>query len=177
MAAARRAANATHPVTLDSAFSSGAERGAPYRIYVDNGPEFVSKCSIAGPTTGRSKLPFSRLGKPTDNAFIASFNGRLRQECLNQRWFLSLADARSKIERGGRATTRADPRCFGMGDTGRIRPPALASGRRRPVRRTRKAQLLNSSKTGTGSVLDLPRMGFVEPQARRRVSPRVESFT
>ena len=44
------------------------------------------------------KLEFSRPGKPTDNAFIESFNGRLRQECLNQNWFLSLAEARETIE-------------------------------------------------------------------------------
>jgi len=44
------------------------------------------------------ELDFSRPGKPTDNAKIESFNGRLRQECLNMHWFLSLDDARSKIE-------------------------------------------------------------------------------
>jgi len=44
------------------------------------------------------ELVFSRPGKPTDNAHIEAFNGRLRQECLNQHWFLSLNDARSKIE-------------------------------------------------------------------------------
>ena len=44
------------------------------------------------------KLEFSRPGKPTDNAFIQSFNGRLRQECLNQNWFLPVADARETIE-------------------------------------------------------------------------------
>ena len=43
-------------------------------------------------------LDFSRPGKPTDNALVESFNGRLRDECLNANWFLSLADARSKIE-------------------------------------------------------------------------------
>ena len=43
-------------------------------------------------------LDFSRPGKPTDNAFVESFNGRLRDECLNAHWFLSLADARAKIE-------------------------------------------------------------------------------
>lgn len=43
-------------------------------------------------------LDFSRPGKPTDNAYIESFNGRFRQECLNKHWFLSLADARLKIE-------------------------------------------------------------------------------
>jgi putative transposase len=40
----------------------------------------------------------SRPGKPTDNAMVESFNGRLRQECLNQHWFLSLEDAKVKIE-------------------------------------------------------------------------------
>lgn len=43
-------------------------------------------------------LDFSRPGKPTDNAFIEAFNGRLRAECVNTHWFLSLADAREKLE-------------------------------------------------------------------------------
>lgn len=43
-------------------------------------------------------LDFSRLGKPTDNAFIEAFNGRFRAECLNANWFLTLADAREKME-------------------------------------------------------------------------------
>jgi len=43
-------------------------------------------------------LDFSRPGKPTDNAFIEAFNGRFRAECLNAHWFLSLADAREKME-------------------------------------------------------------------------------
>ena len=44
------------------------------------------------------EIDFSRPGKPTDNAYIESFNGRLRAECLNASWFLSLADAREPIE-------------------------------------------------------------------------------
>jgi putative transposase len=44
------------------------------------------------------EIDFSRPGKPTDNAYIESFNGRLRAECLNASWFLSLADARERIE-------------------------------------------------------------------------------
>jgi len=43
-------------------------------------------------------LDYSRPGKPTDNPFIESFNGSLRDECLNTHWFLSLEDAREKIE-------------------------------------------------------------------------------
>ena len=44
------------------------------------------------------ELDFSRPGKATDNAFIEAFNSRLRQECLNATWFLSLADAQERIE-------------------------------------------------------------------------------
>ena len=73
------------------------ESGLPQTIKVDNGSEFISKALDAAHRHG-GKLDFSRLGKPTDNAFIESFNGRLRQECLNQNWFLSLADARETIE-------------------------------------------------------------------------------
>jgi len=43
------------------------------------------------------ELDFSRPGKPTDNAYIEAFNSRLRQECLNASWFLSMADARARI--------------------------------------------------------------------------------
>lgn len=46
----------------------------------------------------RVELDFSRPGKPTDNANVESFNGRLRQECLNATWFMSIDDARGKIE-------------------------------------------------------------------------------
>ena len=44
------------------------------------------------------ELDLNRPGKPTDNAFIESFNGRLRRECINENWFLSLEDAREKVE-------------------------------------------------------------------------------
>lgn len=73
------------------------ERGAPATIRVDNGPEFVSKALDAWAYGHGVTLDFSRPGKPTDNAYIESFNARLRAECLNTNWFLSLADARTKI--------------------------------------------------------------------------------
>ena len=73
-------------------------RGAPRAIQIDNGPEFVSKALDRWASGNGVTLDFSRPGKPTDNALIKSFNGRLRNECLNANWFLSLADARSKIE-------------------------------------------------------------------------------
>jgi putative transposase len=73
-------------------------RGTPKSIRVDNGPEFVSKSLDWWAYFNGVELDFSRPGKPTDNAFIESFNGRLRAECLNENWFLSLEDAQEKIE-------------------------------------------------------------------------------
>jgi putative transposase len=73
------------------------ERGLPKKIYLDNGPEFISKKLDQWAYLNQVVLDFSRLGKPTDNALIEAFNGRLREECLNQSWFLSLEDAREKV--------------------------------------------------------------------------------
>ena len=73
-------------------------RSVPSTIRVDHGPEFISKALDRWAYENGVPLDFSRLGKPTDNAFVESFNGRLRDECLNAHWFLSLADARAKIE-------------------------------------------------------------------------------
>jgi len=72
--------------------------GVPRTIRVDNGPEFVSKELDLWAYSNGVTLDFSRPGKPTDNAFIEAFNARVRQECLNQHWYLSLEDARAKIE-------------------------------------------------------------------------------
>ena len=62
------------------------------------GPEFTSKILDQWAYANGVELDFTRPGKPTDNAFIESFNGRVRQECLNENWFLSLEDARQKVE-------------------------------------------------------------------------------
>jgi putative transposase len=75
-----------------------AQRGAPRLIRVDNGPEFVSKVLDRWAYERGVTLDFSRPGKPTDNCFVESFNGRLRDECLNTHWFLSVEDAKAKIE-------------------------------------------------------------------------------
>ncbi len=72
--------------------------GKPKQIRVDNGPEFVSKDLDLWVYLNGVELDFSRPGKPTDNAFVESFNGKFRAECLNQAWFLSLEDARSTCE-------------------------------------------------------------------------------
>ena len=75
-----------------------ASRGLPDRIRVDNGTEFTSKRLDQWAYLRHVKLEFSRRGKPTDNGLIEAFNGRLRAECLNANWFLSLDDAREKVE-------------------------------------------------------------------------------
>ena len=76
----------------------GKERGLPKTIRVDNGPEFISKRLYQWAYLNGVELDFSRRGKPTDNGLIEAFNGRLPQECLNESWFLSLDDAREKVE-------------------------------------------------------------------------------
>jgi putative transposase len=74
------------------------ERGKPKAIRLDNGPEFTSKALDQWAYWNKVELAFSRPGKPTDNAFIESFNGKLRTECLNENWFLSLHDARNRLK-------------------------------------------------------------------------------
>ena len=74
----------------------GKERGLPKTIRVDNGSEFISKRLDQWAYLNGVELDFSRWGKPTDNGLSEAFNGRLRQECLKESWFLSLDDAARK---------------------------------------------------------------------------------
>jgi putative transposase len=76
----------------------GELRGLPEVITVDNGPEFAGKALDEWAYRCGIKLSFIRPGKPIENAFVESFNGRLRDECLNTNWFLSLKHARDIIE-------------------------------------------------------------------------------
>jgi putative transposase len=73
-------------------------RGLPGIITVDNGPEFAGKALDEWAYRNGVKLNFIRPGKPVENAFIESFNGRFRDECLNEHWFSSLHEAREIIE-------------------------------------------------------------------------------
>ncbi len=86
-----------------------SQRGKPQTIRVDNGPEFISRSLDLWAYFNGVKLDFSRPGKPTDNAFIESFNGRLRDECLNQHWFLSLDEARAVTEAWRDDSNRVGP--------------------------------------------------------------------
>jgi putative transposase len=75
-----------------------SERGLPEAIVLDNGPEFRGRALAAWSEERRVRLEFIQPGKPSQNAYAESFNGRLRDECLNANWFTSLSDARRKIE-------------------------------------------------------------------------------
>ena len=72
--------------------------GLPENIVVDNGPEFISNAMDELAYRQKVKLHFIRPGKPVDNAFMESFNARLREECLNVNWFRSIEHARKEIE-------------------------------------------------------------------------------
>jgi len=75
------------------------ERGLPKAITVDNGSEFYSRAMDAWAYRHGVQLEFIRPGRPVENSYIESFNGRLRDECLNVQLFFSLEDAREKLER------------------------------------------------------------------------------
>ena len=73
-------------------------RGRPKSLRVDNGPEFAGKVLDRWAYLNGVEIDFSRPGRPTDDGLIEAFNARLRAECLNASWFLSLTDARDRIE-------------------------------------------------------------------------------
>jgi putative transposase len=75
------------------------QQSVPQRIQLDNGREFISKALDKWAYENKVTLDFSRPGKPTDNAYIESFNASFRDECLSIHWLLSLEDAQEKIER------------------------------------------------------------------------------
>ena len=75
-----------------------AERGRPEVIRSDNGPEFTGQAMLEWSTRNGVTLRFIEPGKPNQNAYVESFNGRLRDECLNETWFVSLEHAKTTIE-------------------------------------------------------------------------------
>jgi putative transposase len=70
------------------------QRGAPTYLFCDNGGEFSGRILDLWAYHHRVRIDFSRPGKPTDNAYVESFNGRLRDECLNTHWFESINEAK-----------------------------------------------------------------------------------
>lgn len=84
------------------------KRGPTQRIFCDNGSELAARITDLWDYRNKVTLAFSRPGKPTNNAFIESFNGSFRDECLNLHWFTNYEDARVKIEAWRKDYTRAD---------------------------------------------------------------------
>jgi putative transposase len=72
--------------------------GAPVRVFVDNGSEFSGRLFDLWAYHHKVRIDFSRPGKPTDNCFVETFNGSLRDECLKVYWFETLDDAKVKID-------------------------------------------------------------------------------
>ena len=73
-------------------------RGAPKYLFADNGAEFTGQLVDLWAYHHGTRIDFSRQGKPTDNAFIETFNGSLRDECLNIHWFETIGEAKRLIE-------------------------------------------------------------------------------
>lgn len=74
------------------------QRTAPKYLFVDNGSEFSGQMLDLWTYHHQTKIDFSRPGKPTDSCFIETFNGSLRDECLNVHWFSSLAEVQAVVE-------------------------------------------------------------------------------
>ena len=74
------------------------QRGAPRYLFADNGAEFTGQLVDLWAYHHGVRIDFSRPGLPTDNAFIETFNGSLQDECLNLRWFATLAEAKIIVE-------------------------------------------------------------------------------
>jgi len=74
------------------------ERPLPVQIVLDNGPELISRVLEQWAQQHAVTLHFIDPGKPVQNAYCESFHGRVRDECLNEQWFLGLADARQIVE-------------------------------------------------------------------------------
>jgi len=85
------------------------ERGTPAELVLDNGPELTGKILDQWAYERGVRLRFIEPGKPVQNAFVESFHGRLRDECLDQHWFLGLADARRTVEAWRRDYNQARP--------------------------------------------------------------------
>ena len=87
-----------------------AGRGKPGIIRTDNGPEFTGRAMLTWAHRMGVTLKLIEPGKPNQNAYVESLNGRLRDECLNEHWFTSLAHARFEIERWRREYNEERPK-------------------------------------------------------------------
>ena len=121
----------------------GELEGLPEVLVMDNGPEFAGQALGVWAYQRGVKLRFIEPGKPIQNAFVESFNGKFRDECLNEHWFVSLQDAREKIETWRR-------------DYNEVRPHS-ALGNRTP-----------EEFTGVGAALRSPTAPFEPPRGEEQ---------
>jgi putative transposase len=105
----------------------GQFRGYPRAIRTDQGPEFTSRAFMAWAHSRGVKHLINDAGKPTQNAYIESFNGKFRDECLNEQWFDSLHQARQEVTRWRRDYNEVRPHSA----IGRIPPAQFAAAQRR----------------------------------------------
>lgn len=87
-----------------------ATRGLPRVIRTDNGKEFCGRAMLTWAHANKVSLRLIEPGKPNQNAYVESFNGRLRDECLNEHWFLNLAHAKALIEAWRRGYNEERPK-------------------------------------------------------------------
>ena len=85
------------------------QRAAPKTVFCDNGSEFTSQAMDLWAYHAGVQIDFSRPGKPTDNAYVESFNGTLRSECLDAHWFATLGEAKQVIEMWRREYNESRP--------------------------------------------------------------------
>jgi putative transposase len=103
-------------------------RGKPRSIRVDDGPEFAGHLLDQWAYLNKVELDFSRPGKPSGDAYAEAFNSRLRQECLNASWFLSMADARVEAWRSDHTQERPHSSLGGL-------TPAAFADQLKPARK------------------------------------------
>ena len=101
----------------------GERRGLPEVLVMDNGPEFAGQALDVWAYERKVRLHFIEPGKPMQNAFVESFNGKFRDECSNEHWFVSLEDARVKIEAWRREYNESRPHTA----LGHVRPAEFAA--------------------------------------------------
>ncbi len=100
---------------IDALEQARRQHGLPMTIRVDQGSQFTSKELDLWAYANGVTLDFSRPGKPTDNAYVESFNATVRLECLGREWVLDLDDARQKIDDWGIEYNEVRPHS-GIGD-------------------------------------------------------------
>lgn len=112
-------------------------RGFPAAIRTDQGPEFTSRALDTWAYRNGVKLKLIQPGKPTQNAYIESFNGKFRDECLNDHWFNNMAEARAIIGAWRRDYNERRPHS----SLGYMTPAEMAAKHRTTVRNTEKEEV------------------------------------